>query len=121
MSVDVGVDISAIKDNQFFGIQVKTANINRFGVYNFHIRRSSFEKHNTGNVFYVFVLKSPDFNEFLIIPSGEIERKVKEGAIYKVNDNTGYSLSIKIKDQTDIILGKGHDMHYFSNNWGLIK
>src|SRR3989344_4130368 len=30
MSVDVGVDISAIKDNKFFGIQVKTARKNSF-------------------------------------------------------------------------------------------
>jgi hypothetical protein len=121
MSVDVGVDISAIKDNQFFGIQVKTSNINSFGVYNFHIRRTSFEKHNKGNVFYIFVLKGSDFNEFLILPASEIELKVKEKAIYTVNSQTGYALSIRIKDETEIMLGNGHKMNKFLNNWNLIK
>ena len=97
MSVDVGVDISAIKNDKFFGIQVKTSNINKFNSYNFHTRRVSFERYNQGNIFYVFVLKGEE-NKFLIIPSNEIERKIKEGAIYKVNKKTGFALLIKIRE-----------------------
>ena len=51
MSVDIGVDISAIKDNKFFGIQVKTARKNNSEIYNFHIRHKSFERFNQGNIF----------------------------------------------------------------------
>lgn len=119
MSVDVGVDISAIKDNKFFGIQVKTSNSNRFDVYNFHIRKVSFERHNQGNIFYILVLRQKE-NKFVILPSSEVERKIKEGAIYAVNNHTGYALSIKIRDEK-IFLGGGHDMSYFLNNWDLIK
>ncbi len=119
MSVDVGVDVSAIKDNKFFGIQVKTSNSNKFDVYNFHIRRVSFERHNQGNIFYIFVLRDVE-NKFLILPSSEIERKIKEGAIYAVNNKTGYALLIKIRDGK-IFLGSGHDMSYFLGNWDLIK
>ena len=120
MSVDVGVDISAIKDNKFFGIQVKTSNINKFDTYAFHIRRVSFERHNQGNVFYILVLKGSQTNKFLILPSSEVERKIKEGAIYAVNSNTGYALMIRIREGV-IFLGSGHDMNYFLNNWDLIK
>lgn len=119
MSVDVGVDISAIKDNKFFGIQVKTSNSNKFDVYNFHIRKVSFERHNQGNIFYILVLRQKE-NKFVILPSSEVERKIKEGAVYAVNNQTGYSLTIKIREGK-IFLGGGHDMSYFLNNWDLIK
>jgi Holliday junction resolvase len=119
MSVDVGVDISAIKDNKFFGIQVKTSNANKFDVYNFHIRKVSFDRHNQGNIFYIFVLRGNE-NRFLILSSSDVERKIKEGAIYAVNNNTGYALLIKIRDNK-IFLGSKHDMSYFLDNWNLIK
>ena len=119
MSVDVGIDISAIKDNKFFGIQVKTSNANKFDVYNFHIRKVSFDRHNQGNIFYIFVLRGTE-NKFLILSSSDVERKIKEGAIYAVNNNTGYALLIKIRDN-QIFLGSKHDMNYYLNNWDLIK
>jgi hypothetical protein len=119
MSVDVGVDISTIKDNKFFGIQVKTSNANKFDVYNFHIRKVSFDRHNQGNIFYIFVLRGTE-NKFLILSSSDVERKIKEGAIYAVNNNTGYALLIKIRDN-QIFLGSKHDMNYYLNNWDLIK
>lgn len=120
MSVDTGIDISAIKGNKFFGIQVKTSNFNKFDVYNFHIRRVSFDRHNQGNTFYVFVLRGIKDNKYLILPSGEVEKKIKEKAIYEVNNKTGYVLLIKIRDGK-IYLGSKHDMSYFLNNWDLIK
>ena len=120
MTVDTGIDVAAIKDNKFFGVQVKTSNINDLNVYNFHIRRVSFERHNQGNIFYVFVLKGSEDTKCLILPSSEVEKKIKEGAIYEVNERTGYSLLIKIRDGK-IYLGRGYDMGYFLNNWNLIK
>jgi len=119
MSVDTGIDVAAIKDNKFFGVQVKTSNSNKFDVYNFHIRRVSFERHNQGNIFYIFVLRHRE-DKFLILPSSEVERKIKEGGIYEVNNKTGYALTIKVRDGK-IFLGGGHDMSYFLNNWDLIK
>ena len=38
MSVDVGMDIVAVKENQLFGIQVKISNLNSFDTYVFDIR-----------------------------------------------------------------------------------
>ncbi|MBS1666465.1 MAG: winged helix-turn-helix domain-containing protein [Bacteroidetes bacterium] len=37
MSVDVGMDITATKDNKLFSIQVKTANVNQYNFYNFDV------------------------------------------------------------------------------------
>ena len=121
MSVDVGVDISAIKDSKFFGIQVKTARKNNSEIYNFHIRRKSFERFNQGNIFYILVLRDGINNSFLILPASEVEKKIKEGAIFAVNNKTGYALSIKFRDGKFYLGNKNHEMGYFLDNWNLIK
>jgi len=121
MSVDVGVDLSAIKDNKFFGIQVKTARKNNSEIYNFHIRRKSFERFNQGNIFYILVLRDGINNSFLILPASEVEKKIKEGAIFAVNNKTGYALSIKFRDGKFYLGNKEHEMGYFLDDWSLIK
>jgi hypothetical protein len=121
MSVDVGVDISAIKDSKFFGIQVKTSQKNNNDIYNFHIRKKSFDRFNQGNIFYILVLRDNKKSSFIILPSNEIERKIKEGAIFAVNNKTGYALSIKIRNGKIFLGNKNHEMGYFLNNWNLIK
>src|SRR3990167_5358689 len=121
MSVDVGVDISAIKDNKFFGIQVKTARKNSFDTYSFHIRKKSFDRFNQGNIFYILVLRDGLKNSFLILPSNEVEKKIKENAIFTVNNNTGYALNVKFRDQKIYLGNTDHEMSYFLDDWNLIK
>src|SRR3989344_2825015 len=121
MSVDVGVDISAIKENKFFGIQVKTARKNSFNTYSFHIRKKSFDRFNQGNIFYILVLRDGLKNSFLILPSNEVEKKIKERAISTVNNNTGYALTVKFRDDKVYLGNMDHEMGYFLDNWDLIK
>ena len=120
MSVDIGVDISAIKDNKFFGIQVKTARKNKVGTYSFYIPGRSFEKHNKFNIFYILVLRDEEQNRYLVLPSNEVGKKIKEGAIYFVNKK-GFSLSVKSRDGKIYIGKKDYEMGDFLNNWDLIK
>ena len=75
MSVDVGMDIVATKDNDLFSIQVKTANISDYGVYNFDVRKTSFERKSGGKTFYIFVLRGKEKTNCLILPISEMERK----------------------------------------------
>ncbi len=100
MSVDVGMDIIATKDSQLFSIQVKTANLNRFEVYNFDVRKVSFERHNSGNVYYVFVLHTEKKTDFLILPLLEMEKKVHEKAILEVGQGKRYRVNIKFRNNT---------------------
>jgi len=57
MAVDDGIDIIASKDNKYFHIQVKTALEQDGGRFSFSIKHSSFKVHDTGNMYYVFVLR----------------------------------------------------------------
>lgn len=121
MSVDVGVDISAIKENKFFGVQVKTARKNSFNTYPFHIRKKSFDRFSQGNIFYILVLRDGLKNSFLILPSNEVEKKIKEKAIFTVNNNTGYALNVKFREGKIYLGNTDHEMSYFLDNWNLIK
>jgi len=121
MSVDVGMDIVAVKENQLFGIQVKTSNLNSFNTYVFDIRKVSFERHSNGNVFYIFVLHGEHKNNFLILPFHEVEKKVHEKAILEVGHGKRYRVNIKFRDNVVYLGNMDHEMEYFLDNWTLIK
>jgi len=121
MSVDVGMDIIATKDERLFSIQVKTANINRFNTYVFDVRKVSFERHNSGNIFYIFVLHGNKTDNFLILPLLEMEKKVHEKALLEVGRGKRYRVNIKIRDKKVYLGNKSHEVSYYLNNWQLIR
>jgi hypothetical protein len=121
MSVDVGVDIVATKDNSLYGVQVKTSNLNGYATYVFDVRKVSFQRHSFGNIFYIFVLKDSDTTNYLILPFSEMEKKVHEGAIREVGHGKRYRVNIKIRDTNVYIGTMEHQMNYYLNNWGVIK
>ena len=87
----------------------------------FHIRKKSFDRFNQGNIFYILVLRDGLKNSFLILPSNEVEKKIKENAIFTVNNNTGYALNVKFRDQKIYLGNTEHEMSYFLDDWNLIK
>lgn len=121
MSVDVGMDIVAVKENQLFGIQVKTSNLNSFNTYVFDIRKVSFERHSNGNIYYIFVLHGEKKNNFLILPFHEVEKKVHEKVILEVGHGKRYRVNIKFREGKVYLGNKNHEMGYFLDNWNLIK
>jgi len=121
MSVDVGMDIVAVKENQSFGIQVKTSNLNSFNTYVFNIRKISFERHNNNNTFYIFVLHGEKKDSFLILPFFEIEKKIRERVILEVGHGKLYRVNIKIRNGHVYVNNMDNEMDYFLDNWELIK
>ncbi len=121
MSVDVGMDIVATKNNQLIGIQVKTSNLNNYDTYVFDVRKVSFERHDTGNIYYIFVLHGKDGNNFLVLPYHEMEKKMKEGAILEVGHGKRYRINIKTREDKIYLGTKDHEMSYYLNNWDIIK
>ncbi|MEI6511216.1 MAG: winged helix-turn-helix domain-containing protein [Candidatus Uhrbacteria bacterium] len=120
MSVDVGMDIIATKESKLFGIQVKTSNLNQYNTYNFDVRKVSFERHDSGGVYYIFVLRSENSSQFLILPYSEMAKKVHEKAI-KVVVGDKYRLKIDIRDGKVYLGNREHEMGYYLNNWEVIK
>lgn len=121
MSVDVGVDIVATKENTLYGVQVKTSNLNRYNTFVFDVRKVSFERHSFGNVFYIFVLKNTKETNFLILPYSEMEKKVHEKAILEVGHGKRYRVNIKQRNGNVYLGSMDHEMNYYLGNWELIK
>jgi tetrahydromethanopterin S-methyltransferase subunit F len=121
MSVDVGLDIVAVKNDKMFGVQVKTSNLNRFNTYVFDVRKVSFERHNAGNIFYIFVLHGEKENHFLILPFHTMEQKVHEQAILEILNGMRYRVNIKFRNGKVYLGTMEHEMGYFLDNWDIIK
>ena len=121
MSVDTGVDIVATKDNHLYGVQVKTARLNKFNTYVFDVRKVSFERHNSGGTFYIFVLYSEKKTNYLILPYLEIEKKVHEGTILEVGHGLRYRINIKLRNNNVYLGTLDNEMNYYLNNWSVLK
>ena len=121
MSVDVGMDIIATKNSKLFSVQVKTSNLNSFNTYVFDVRKVSFERHDSGNIFYIFVLHGQDKDNYLILPYFEMEKKVHEKAILEVGQGKRFRVNIKIREDNIYLGTKEHQMNYYLNNWDIIK
>ncbi len=121
MSVDTGIDVVAVKDNNTYLVQVKTSKVYDTGYYHYDVRMKSLERFNSGNVFYIFVLRHEDKNDFVILPSIEVEKKIKENAIKTIVKHNKYRVMFKFHDGKLYLGNKKHDVTYFLNNWEILK
>jgi len=120
MGVDEGIDIAALKNKELIGIQVKTAHADKRGSYPFNVRKKSFMKHKSSNVYYIFLLRSTDALHFLILPFHEMEKKIKEGAIREIRQGTSWRVAVSFHENKVYIGNRQHDMTYYLNNWDVI-
>ncbi len=95
MSVDVGLGIVVTKRRKMYGIQVKTSNLNSYKTYIFDIRKASFERHDSGNIYYIFVLHGDKSDNFLILSFHKVEKLVEEKVILDVGHGKRYG-SVKL-------------------------
>src|SRR3989338_6338042 len=118
MSVDVGVDIVATKNNEIYNIQVKTRNISkRHDAFHFNLRIVSFERHNAGRTFYVFVLRESGKLDYLVLPLHQVEKSIEEEFIHVVGKGKLYRITIKRRDDKVYLGRKENDVSYYLNRW----
>ena len=72
---DEGVDIVASKDGRDYPLQVKTSK-GKGGLYTFRFKKTSHERLLKPNAHYVFVLRKPDENVFVVVPYADIQRQI---------------------------------------------
>jgi Holliday junction resolvase len=122
MSVDIGVDIMASKNNKTFNIQVKTRNISKkYDAFHFNLRIVSFERHNAGGTFYIFILRESGKLDYLILPLNEIEKSIEEEFINVVGKGKLYRITIKRRNQKVYLGRRENDVSYYINRWDIIK
>lgn len=123
MTVDQGIDVvAATPAGKYFHIQVKTSK-SKDGNFQASIRRKSFENADSGQTFYVFVLRnearSDGRNDYLVIPSAQIAIFIGTGII-KGQDtiNLRFSFDARAKKVT---LNNNQDVSIFLNKWAMIR
>jgi hypothetical protein len=122
MSVDTGIDILATKDSEVFNIQVKTRNVNkRYNTFDFNLRIVSFERHNTGRTFYIFVLREKGKLDYLILPLNEVEKAIQQEFVNIVGKGKLYRITIKRRENKIYLGRKENEMTYYLNRWEIIK
>lgn len=118
MVVDDGIDLVASKSNAYFNIQVKTATEQDGGKFQFNIDHTSFRKHDSATMFYVFVLRRGLKNEFIIIPS--ITLRTLIGEYTSKSPKLSVVISVDQKGVKYSLNGKTDVTPYFGNFEGVI-
>ena len=119
MPVDSWADILATKNNELFNIQVKTSHLWQDSVYRFFIKNSSFQRYNTTNMYYVFVIIGADKNrDYVIIPSFNIHWMIWANQITKWQQ--WYAVWIRYQNNNKISLTNGVDLTHYLNKWSWI-
>jgi len=122
MSVDVGIDVLAIKENKTFNIQVKTRNISKtHHAFFFNLRIASYERHNNGGTFYIFVLREHAKLDYLILPLNEIEKSIEQEFIHTVGKGKIYRITVRKQADKVYIGRKENDVSYYLNKWEVLK
>lgn len=123
MAVDDGIDLVAAKDNKYFHIQVKTANISESNnQYRFTINQRSYDSKDASSTFYIFVLRScngPSYvNNYIILPNSDISRLLESGTITQAA-----KLSIRIERDKNgkYLLNSKETVNYALNRFDKIR
>lgn len=121
MTVDDGIDIVASRNNDYFHIQVKTANASTNDSYGFSIdTKKHIEKYNA-STFYVLVLRrrindKQHSNDYVILPSYEIQSMIAKGVI-----RSSQSISMKVTVVKERFFLNGEDVTHIANNFDIIR
>ena len=122
MAVDIGVDILATKGSETFHIQVKTRNISkRHDAFHFNLRIVSFERHNAGKTFYIFVLRENGQLDYLILPLHEVEKAIEQEFVHVVGKGKLYRITITKRDGKIYLGRRDNEVSYYLDRWDIIK
>lgn len=122
MTVDDGIDIVASKNDPYFHIQAKTANISTSNKYQFRVTKKAFGAKDASATFYVLVMRvnEPTRNtcEYVVLPSSELRRLVEKSV---VRDGDALSISIERERGNRLKLNGVEDITWALNRFDTIK
>lgn len=122
MSVDVGMDVIATKENQLFSLQVKTANISSTNTFEYDVRKVAVGRQYAGNVFYVFVMNDADGKKSaVILPAHKIDELIHANAIKDIKSYEKFRVTLKVRKDEIYIGTLDNPIDFYWNNWEIIK
>ena len=121
MTVDEGIDVVASKGNKYFHIQVKTANCNKHGKFQFTIQAKSYKSNNASTTFYVFITRrliaGAWRSDYIVFQSGDIAKLIATGVVAAGKQHS----FLVLYDGNRCLLNNGNDITYHLNNFDPMK
>ncbi|RWU06679.1 hypothetical protein DWB63_02645 [Pseudodesulfovibrio sp. S3] len=121
MTVDEGIDVVASRENKYFHIQVKTANRNPQGKFQFTISAKSYKSYDASTTFYVLITRRFMCNswrsDYVVLQSSDIAKFIATGII---KDGKQYSLVVRYEGDK-CLLNRNKDVTYHLNNFESMK
>lgn len=121
MTVDDGIDVVASRDNKYFHIQVKTANSNPQGKFQFTISAKSYKLYDASTTFYVLItrrfIRSSWRSDYIVFQSSDVAKFIATGVI---KDGKQYSLVVRYEGD-NCLLNRNKDVTYHLNNFEPMK
>ena len=121
MTVDEGIDVVASKGNKYFHIQVKTANCNKYGKFQFTIPAKSYKSNNASTTFYVFITRrliaGAWRSDYIVFQSGDIAKLIATGVVAAGKQHS----FLVLYEGNRCLLNNGNDITYHLNNFDPMK
>ena len=87
----------------------------------FNLRIASFERHNAGGTFYVFILRENLHLHYLILPLHELEKYIEQEFVHVVGKGKLYRVTITVRDGRVRLGRRENDVTYYLNRWEMLK
>lgn len=117
MTVDMGLDIVASKNKEYFHIQVKTSATKTNSGYSFSVPHKAFSQYSGNNTYYVFVMRKDNaLCDYAVIPSSHLSLLIKTG---KIGGATAYAITITPDIKGRRFTMNGSDITGLINNFKL--
>lgn len=125
LPTDLGMDVIAVKESKTFYLQVKNIDLGKSTGRSIGITTSSFTGNQSSNVFYVFVLKTGQRKEILILPYIKIRELINDGIIQIDKESKKFAVNI-VKNGSSISIAsndrkKSSNVSSYLNDWGSIN
>ncbi|WP_207262969.1 hypothetical protein [Desulfovibrio sp. Huiquan2017] len=121
MTVDEGIDVVASRDNKYFHIQVKTANSNPQGKFQFTISAKSYKSYDASTTFYVLITHHFICNawrsDYIVFQSGDITKLIATGVVAAGKQHS----FLVLYEGNRCLLNNGNDITYHLNNFDPMK
>jgi hypothetical protein len=119
--VDDGFDLTAMRGDEIFLVQVKSAFLGKDGLYSFNIAGDNGAAKYSGvhSAFFVFVLVggAGESMDFFVLPQAEFEKELKAGNVWYVESTKRYKVKIYLRAGKASFGKLDNDCTELLNNW----
>lgn len=102
INVDLGLDVMGQKEGKTYYFQVKNISFDNSNTRTIQIKKSSYTRNKSNNVYYFLIMQTELKRDYIIIPQFKLQ-ELEEKGVNKTEDDANLSLTFSKKDNTYFI------------------